>query len=275
MRILVAALIVATLQVAAPAPVAAAPLCGFGAVGIAPMPDGKTYVLEVASYDGAPFGAVFDLHSQLSDYRTAPAAVTFTPIAPADAAALRTSAHYVSAPVFVSLPKMDALLVARASVAGDAQAEACTPRAALTTAYFRREDPDYQPSAAWTVWRQRTVAAETRDGSVLLAPEIPYSGAKCERPNARVRVERLARPEYPEVALQERETGVTAMAVEVGETGAVTGVTVLSSGGNPALDAAAVTAAKVTEYRPAAYHCLPVPGIIVIRSVFREKIRRH
>jgi TonB family protein len=219
--------------------------------------------------------AVFDLHSQLSDYVTARTTINISPIAPADAAALHTSAHFASGPVFVSLPKMDQLLVARTSVAGAAQGEACTPRAALTTAYLRRNEPDYQPSADVMAWRQRVAATGAHEALNVEANETPGRATRCEIPNARAHMTRRAKPNYPKIAVQQGESGATSMRIEVDETGAVTNVSVISSGANPALDGAAIAAIKVSQFEPAAYHCLPVPGVVLFSWLFTDRPEPH
>ena len=250
-RALAAAFLVASLQIAAPAPAAAASLCSIGAVGIVPLPDGTTYALELTSPSETPVSVTFDLHSALSDYNTPPTTVAFKPITAAETKALQTPAHFISPPVFVSLPKFDTLLVARASVIGTEQAEACMPHAVLTSFYFRRDDANYQPAAAWVDWRQRVIDSHTADAAPLKASETPFRGATCDRPNARAQRTSVVKPIYPQIALQQGDSGVTVVEVHVDETGAFAGANVVSSSGSEVLDAAVLDAVHVATYKPA------------------------
>jgi TonB family protein len=270
-RAIVAALFAASLQIDAPAPAAAASLCSIGTADVAAMPNGTTYALVLTSANLAPVTLSFDLHSPLSDYATSPTTVSFRPITAAETKALQTLAHFISAPVFVKLPKFDTVLVARASAATD-RAEGCTPHAALTTFYFRRDDANYQPAAAWVDWRQRVIASYAPDAPLVTATEVPYSGATClEHANVGVRMTSEFHPGYPRIALSEHDSGVTFMDIAVDEAGNFAGVTIVASAGNPAIDGAAIDAAKASKYTPAVYHCIAVPGVLHFRATFIDR----
>lgn len=277
-RAIVAALFLASLQIAAPAPTdAASPLCSVGTAGIVPLQDGKTYALALTSPSETPLSVSFDVHSARSDYGTPPTTVAFRPIAPAETKALQTSAHFISQPILVSLPKFDTILVARASVAAGAQPEpeACTPRAVLTTFYLRRQHEDYQPPAAWVDWHQHVIDTLPPDAPVVKASEIPFTGAKCDSPNARARMTSFLKPIYPKIALLEHDSGVTVVDIRVDESGSFAGATVVSSAGNPAIDAAVVDTAHVATYSPARYHCLAVPGVVHHETIFADRPNTH
>jgi TonB family protein len=270
-RAIVATLFIASLQVAAPAPAAAASLCSIGTAGIVPLPNGTTYALVLTSPSEAPVTISFDLHSPLSDYATSPTTIAFKPITAAETKALQTPAHFISAPVFVSLPKFDTVLIARASTPND-KTEACTPHATLTTFYFRRDDANYQPSAAWVDWRQRIVASYAPDAPLITAAEVPFEGARClEHANTGIRMTSEFHPGYPRIALSEHDSGVTFMDIAVDEGGNFAGATLVASAGNPAIDGAAIDAAKASKYSPAVYHCIAVPGILHFRATFVDR----
>ena len=79
---------------------------------------------------------------------------------------------------------------------------------------------------------------------------------------------RAIEPEYPELARQQALTGTTQVKVTLAESGAVTDAQVYASSGSPALDAAAVAAARRSTYAPEIDDCRPRAGSYLFRAEF-------
>ena len=80
---------------------------------------------------------------------------------------------------------------------------------------------------------------------------------------------RYVNPVYPELARQAGIEGTVLLSVLVGTDGAVTEVAVLLSDVTPAMEKAAIAAARLFEFRPAMQNAKPVKARISIPIVFR------
>ncbi|MBP0466457.1 TonB family protein, partial [Roseomonas sp. PWR1] len=80
---------------------------------------------------------------------------------------------------------------------------------------------------------------------------------------------RNAPPDYPPDSRRRGEEGVVRLSLSIGADGRVGEATVATSSGYPALDAAAVAAARRWRFRPATQAGLPVPATIATAVQFR------
>lgn len=87
------------------------------------------------------------------------------------------------------------------------------------------------------------------------------TAAPCATPYRDVTIAQYVQPDYPQAA---RELGLgrvnVVVQVTVSPTGSVLGETISQSGGNMAIDQAALAAARQTQYAPKLVNCQPVTG---------------
>ncbi|WP_198376565.1 TonB family protein, partial [Neoroseomonas rubea] len=80
---------------------------------------------------------------------------------------------------------------------------------------------------------------------------------------------RNAPPEYPADSRRRGEEGVVRLSLAIGADGRVAEANVAASSGHPALDAAAIAAARRWRFRPATQAGLPVPATLATAVHFR------
>jgi TonB family protein len=97
----------------------------------------------------------------------------------------------------------------------------------------------------------------------------PTPKPECANPNADASIKGTAvEPDYPDIARQQGATGTTQVKVTLDATGNVVGAEVYKSAGNPALDRAAVAAARETSYVPEIVNCVKTAGSYLFRADF-------
>ena len=240
---------------------AATPWCSIGIAGIAPMPDAKTYFVELSSTDGAPVDAHLQLFSDGAEYAVTLTGLTFTRTTPAEATALKTQARFVSASAYFTLPKLDFLTAARPTPIDSTTqtVKNCTARFGYTDYYMRQAVAGFEPTAAWAAWRQQRVDAfhGLTASAATLVSESPVT---CDHPNSAVNLVQRFDPMYPKLAQQQGVSGTTIVNVDVDENGNVTNAYVQKSSGDNSLDIASVDAARRSKYSAATFRCLPLPA---------------
>jgi protein TonB len=210
------------------------------------------------------------LYSDAAEYGATLTGVTFSKITPSEATALRMSARFVSAPIFVTLPKLDFLTAARAVLAGSAvqTAKSCSPRFGYTDFYLRQLVPGYDASANWVAWRQQRADAFAHSPTVTAAALVSDSPPSCDRPNAVVGVAQLVQPTYPRLAREQGISGTAVIKVDVDESGSVTSATIFQSAGDTSLDIAALNSARQSKYSPETFRCLSIPATYLFPMTF-------
>jgi TonB family protein len=251
-----------------PAAAAGGP-CSLGIAGIAPMPDAKTYFVELSSTDGAPTDAHLQLFSDGAEYAVTLTGLTFTRITPAEATALKSSARFVSAPAYFALPKLDFLTAARATPIDSATQtpKQCTARFGYTDYYMRQAISGFEPTAAWAAWRQQHVDA-FHGLTATAATLVSESPVTCDHPNNAANLVQRFDPMYPRLARQQGISGTTIVNVDIDENGNVTNAYVQTSSGDNSLDIASVDAARRSKYSPATFRCLPLPATFSFVETF-------
>jgi len=97
----------------------------------------------------------------------------------------------------------------------------------------------------------------------------PTTKPACADPNKAAAIKGSpAEPEYPDIARQQGAVGTTLVKVTLSATGSVTDASVNKSAGNPALDKAAIDAAKATQYTPDTLNCVPTAGSYLFQADF-------
>jgi protein TonB len=113
-------------------------------------------------------------------------------------------------------------------------------------------------------------------GTVASAPPAPVTTAPpgtpkpaCKTPYMDATVVNQAQPEYPDSA---RDLGLgevqVAVEVTISPTGSLVGTKIAQSGGNMALDNAALAAARQSTYSPKIVNCQPVQGDYLFKVTF-------
>lgn len=117
--------------------------------------------------------------------------------------------------------------------------------------------------------RDPAAATYARQVSLLYQSASLPMPTFCETPFREVEAVLPVTPEYPE---QAKEAGLGAVTVvvqvSVDATGAVTDTKVTQSSSNMALDRAAQSAARQTQYRPKLINCMPVAGTYKFIATF-------
>ena len=104
----------------------------------------------------------------------------------------------------------------------------------------------------------------------LAASASPDPSQACPTPDAPATLFNDVPPQYPEMAKQQGASGTTQVLVNVDAAGINRSERIYKSSGNAALDQAALTAARLSTYRPGFAACIPVPGQFLFRAVFSE-----
>jgi protein TonB len=107
-------------------------------------------------------------------------------------------------------------------------------------------------------------------GTGALPGPVATGRAACAVPDANAHTVNQTVPEYPDAARIAGATGVTEVRVALSSTGVVTGLDILKSSGNKALDAAALQAARSSTYAPDIRNCEPVPGTYRFVAEFQQ-----
>jgi TonB family protein len=106
--------------------------------------------------------------------------------------------------------------------------------------------------------------APAMSAPVLAATPSPTPAATakpaCAQPDTAARVVQAAQPETPEGTLSSTTQARVEVRVDLSDSGRVLGATVYTSSGDLQLDAAAVIAARRSEYAPAVVACVHQPG---------------
>jgi TonB family protein len=115
-------------------------------------------------------------------------------------------------------------------------------------------------------------AANGGDGTPAPATSAPMPAATpspaptatpkpaCAQPDTAARVVQAAQPETPDGALSSTTQARVEVRVDLSDSGRVLGASVYASSGDMQLDAAAVAAARRSEYAPAVTSCVRQPG---------------
>ncbi len=88
----------------------------------------------------------------------------------------------------------------------------------------------------------------------------PTPKVSCANPNAAASMSNKVTPETPEIAKEQGVSGTAQVKVSLGASGGVLGVSIYKSAGSPALDQAALGAARQSSYIPAKENCTNVSG---------------
>jgi len=236
--------------------------CSLEVAGIALMPDAKTYAIELSSDDGTPVDARLQFYSDGAEYGATLTGIAFSRTSPAESTALKTPARFISAPAYVTLPKLDFLTAVRAVLADNAAqtAKSCSSHFGYTDFYQRQAIGGYQPTDAWSAWRQQRVDALARGPAIVAATVTSDTAPSCDHPNAVVGVTNMVQPMYPKLAREQGISGTATIRVDVDEKGGVTNAYVFKSAGDNSLDVAALNAARQSKYSPETFRCLPLPA---------------
>jgi protein TonB len=94
----------------------------------------------------------------------------------------------------------------------------------------------------------------------------------CANPNMAASVKGSpVEPDMPEIARQQGAVGTTLVKVTLDATGSVAGADVYKSAGNPALDQAAVKAARATSYNAEVVNCVKTAGSYLFSASFTSE----
>jgi protein TonB len=97
----------------------------------------------------------------------------------------------------------------------------------------------------------------------------PTPKPQCANPNADAAIKGTAvEPDYPDIAREQGATGTTLVKVTLDASGDVTDASVYKSAGNPALDQAAIKAARATAYIPDIVNCVKTAGSYLFSATF-------
>jgi protein TonB len=100
------------------------------------------------------------------------------------------------------------------------------------------------------------------------APVALTPKPSCAHPESAAHTIDAAQPDTPESARERGATGTATVRVDLAETGAVRGVAIAQSAGDPSLDAAALDAARRSTYAPEIEDCSARPGSYLFRVEF-------
>lgn len=103
------------------------------------------------------------------------------------------------------------------------------------------------------------------------APPAPTPTPKpaCANPNAPATIKGTAADaEYPDIARQQGAVGTATVKVTLTASGSVSDASINKSAGNPALDRAAIDAAKATQYIAETVNCVPSAGSYLFQVDF-------
>lgn len=239
--------------------------CSIAVAAIASMSGAQTYFVELSSTDGLPGDARLQLFSDGAEYALTLTGVTFTRIGKDEATALKTSARFISAPVYFTLPKLDFLTAAR--VMPSDSTKPCSARFGYTDYYLRQASSGYQPTTAWSAWLQQRVGA-FQGSPATVATVVSETRADCDHPNVDVGIVERFDPMYPRLARQQGISGTAVVNVDLDENGNVTNAYIQTSSGDSSLDIASVDAARRTKYSPARFRCLPLPSTFSFVETF-------
>jgi protein TonB len=107
-----------------------------------------------------------------------------------------------------------------------------------------------------------------------LLPNSPVAAApshlSCTAAHEAARIVRADAPDYPALARLEGLTGTATIRVDLSETGAVQGASVMKSAGSAILDRAAVQTAKSIAYAPETKSCEPTGGSYAVEVEYRD-----
>lgn len=106
--------------------------------------------------------------------------------------------------------------------------------------------------------------------ALATATDNPFPNAKCDHPFTAARVWNAIRPDFPDfvrnMGLSQAVTSVVYVAVD--PNGKLSDAWLFGSSGYPALDKAAITAAKRSSYTAAKSYCRSVGGVYLFRADF-------
>jgi periplasmic protein TonB len=154
-------------------------------------------------------------------------------------------------------------------------APAPPPREAAPTPPPREATPARPPARAPTpppASQPRAAAEQVRlgaGGGALPDPSLGARAIGAVVPPGAADGYRNAPPEYPPDSRRRGEEGVVRLSLSIGTDGRVAEASVAASSGHPALDAAAVAAARRWRFRPATQAGLPVPATVATAVQFR------
>jgi TonB family protein len=198
------------------------------------------------------------LYSKDAVYQVSVTGLAVAKPIPAQASAFR------SPPAVIKNPGDEELLGASVQPAGPCPGENIViPSVESLNAPDRHIDP-----AADALEGQ--LAAEAAGSSSILIPTaatgVPVPA--CENPFDDATVDKLVKPVFTPEERSDPSLMSIAVRVQIDAIGNVTGATVETSSGSPAVDAIALDAAKQSTYRPARFACQPEPSSHVIRVDF-------
>jgi len=235
------------------------------------MPDGKTYAVLLNSDIKRTADVRLTVYSTEWSYTITLPAVPFARKMPDNPYPLmRALARFTTDPVFVTLPRADLLIAARADPGvGDAP-PGCNPTYAYTLELdLYRFGEKFVPSAG-----------SSAEGRVIVAsfnaatPKVPASVVAaqpelaCAEPYAIAHTLRMTAANYPVDQRANGETGVVVIAVDLSPAGAIENTNIVSSTANDVLTQEALKAAKATTYAPELFRCQPVASTYLFRVGF-------
>lgn len=138
------------------------------------------------------------------------------------------------------------------------------------------EPPDFAPSTYPHAKEQRSpqpgdeTPAPAPPPAQAVTSVMPFTIAKCAKPFASARVSDAARPEFPESVKDQGFDGVATseIAVAVDPHGTLLDAWVWAKSGYPALDSAALRAARQSTYTGATSYCRPIAATYLFRADF-------
>lgn len=255
------AILFVAIAVASARPAAAASRCAH--VGMLESSNGRDYVVVFAAEKPQRASFAITLYSKKHAYRLAMDDVSIDIATPLPYDAVR------SAPTLVANPDDDPLLAYAVDVATNGAAATCgTDRQQIPSV-----DDVLHPRFTRTPGQRafvRQVVTETAALTTVVNPEprADIVVPACEVPFGGAHMVHLVSPTYPPIAINQQAVGRASVKVTLDETGNVTDASIYESSQNPALDEAAVRAARETTYAPEHFLCTPHGGSYIFVSDF-------
>ena len=117
------------------------------------------------------------------------------------------------------------------------------------------------------------IVAETAALTTVVnpTPRTDLAVPQCDEPFAEARTLRVQTPKYPIIAINQSAIGSATVKVTLSDSGSVTDATIYKGSGWPALDAAAIEAARNSTYSPEVIFCKPYAGSYIFRADFAAR----
>jgi len=152
----------------------------------------------------------------------------------------------------------------------DFDSESGSPSACARSPYILPDHVPYQnPDANDELAhaQSRAIAALKAGAPVAQLLDRRVEGEPpCSVPYRQSRLVKPAIPDYPASARGQSSTGIALVLVDLDGTGHIRELGILRSSGNTALDASALSGAKLSTYAPEVFRCRPTPGTFVYEA---------